>query len=524
MNNIPLSVLIAFDDVTLRIGRHWLLPHTNWRIHAGENWAIWGPNGAGKTTLAKALMGQAAVVQGRIHRRLRSDGEPLNIAWVSAEQYFNIHRREQVLEEMRHFSGRRDWQVFGRDLIWPNSAMLIDGRSPMDPARDNLSGLFDLLEKPVSGLSTGEMRKLLIARALAGQPDLLILDEPFNGLDAAAQQQLAALLNRLGAVGMQMALITHRIGEIGEAFTHVLQLDGNRVARQGKKADFIQYAQPDDHSMSDPATLDPAMFDPVDRANAPGRNPAQPASMPLVHMRGVNVQYGHTRVLDNVTWTMNAGENWALIGPNGAGKTTLLKLITGDNPQGFANELELFGQRKGSGESVWDIKKHIGVLMDDLQARHQQQWRGLDVVCSGFFDSVGLYRTCTRQQRDIARQWARRLDIEDLMPRCFAHLSYGRQRSILLARAMVKSPRLLIMDEPCNGLDRRNRRRFLALLDKIAQTRAVSLLYVSHRTQEMPSCITHRLHLQQGRAKVAVNHPCHANAADDHQERSAFCK
>ncbi len=494
MTKTPLSAVIALQDVTLRIGRHWLLPHTNWRIQAGENWAIWGPNGAGKTTLAKALMGQAAVVQGRIHRQRRSDGGPLNIAWVSAEQYFNIHRREQVLEEMRHFSGRRDWQVCGRDLICPKTAMPSGGRHPLEADCENLSGLSDLLEKPVSGLSTGEMRKLLIAKALARHPDMLILDEPFNGLDAAAQQQVAALLNRLGALGMQMVLITHRVGEIGDAFSHVLQLDQTRVAWQGTKADFIAHAHPDDKSISCP----------VDMAKTPAQKPARPALIPLVHMRGVSVQYGHTRVLDDVTWTLNAGENWALIGPNGAGKTTLLKLITGDNPQGFANELNLFGQRKGSGESVWEIKKHIGVVMDDLQARHQRQWQGLDVVCSGFFDSVGLYRTCTPQQRETARQWARQLDIEDLLPRCFAHLSFGQQRSILLARAMVKSPRLLIMDEPCNGLDQRSRLRFLALLDKIAQTHAVSLLYVSHRAQEMPACITHRLHLQQGRVVASV--------------------
>jgi molybdate transport system ATP-binding protein len=198
---------------------------------------------------------------------------------------------------------------------------------------------------------------------------------------------------------------------------------------------------------------------------------------------------------------MRGGEHWMIAGPNGAGKSTLLKLIYADHPQAYANEIHLFGRRVGSkpGESVWDIKARIGLVSAHLQARYRRRIRAHDVICSGFFDSVGLYRTLSRAQQETARRWAETLGIGAWVAHDFSRLSYGQRQLVLLARAMVKSPALLILDEPCDGLDGVNREKLLQLLEQIGSRTATNLLYVTHQAEEKPACITHTLRLDRGR-------------------------
>jgi molybdate transport system ATP-binding protein len=358
------------------------------------------------------------------------------------------------------------------------------------PAMEILD-LEPLLAKPLPALSAGEMRRLLIGRALIRNPRLLILDEPFNGLDRETARVLRALLDTLARSGVRMVLITHRANEIPDAFTHLLHLDRGRVRWSGPIAQFRPAAAP-------PRV--PAGGGPGGPLTVPAPGGGKDtASKIVIRMRNVGVRYGDHQVLSGIDWTVREGENWALVGPNGAGKSTLLRLITGANLQGYANDIELFGRPKGSGESVWQIKQQIGYVADDLQERYQKRMSAYDVVCSGFFDSVGLYRRCTPEQRRTAREWMAATAIDHLSESRFARLSFGQQRMVLIVRAMVKSPRLLILDEPCNGLDADNRRQVLNLLDIIGAGPA-GLIYVSHRPDEIPACITHRLFLEVGKA------------------------
>lgn len=288
-----------------------------------------------------------------------------------------------------------------------------------------------------------------------------------------------------------MVLITHRPAEIPSAFTHLLHLEKGASIWQGPIHAFLET-----HAMLK-TFMNPMIPDGVPMNSI--RTGGDPEETPLIQMRDVSVRFGPHQVLTGISWTVQPGENWALTGPNGAGKSTLLKLITGDNLQGYANELILFGRPKGSGESVWWIKQQIGYVADDLQLRYQKKMSGFDVVCSGFFDSVGLYRSCSDAQKQTARLWLEKTGTRDLAMQLFSKLSFGEQRMILIVRAMVKTPRLLILDEPCNGLDVANRQRLLEILDVIGRSPATSLLYVSHRPDEMPACITHRLCLEAGR-------------------------
>jgi molybdate transport system ATP-binding protein len=481
---------VTLDGIAVRVADQWVLQDLSWQIKSGENWVVWGANGAGKTTLARALLGDAPVVKGRIHRHYENnrsrDTAPDPVALVSADQHQDLYQRQQLLDAKAHFSGHLEAGAPASELL--------DALPRGDQAyRAELARMLNVeavLRKPVSVLSVGETRKLLIARALLRHPRLLILDEPFNGLDAATQAQFAQILDRLGRHGVQMVLITHRPVEIPKAFTHLLQLENGRLQWQGPIQDFFA-----------------TRWDPVSEARLSAPPPSvqrtaaanDSSAIPLIRMRDICVRYGEHQVLQDISWTLREGEHWALVGPNGAGKSTLLKLITGDNLQGYANELVLFGRAKGSGESVWQIKQQIGYVADDLQLRYQKKMSGLDVVCSGFFDSVGLYRHCTQTQRQAAQACMERTGIRELGSRLFSKMSFGQQRMVLIARAMVKSPRLLILDEPCNGLDPGNRQRVLEMLDGIGRRSAASLLYVSHRSDEMPACITHRLHLKNGR-------------------------
>ena len=480
---------ITLDNITVRASDCWVVNGVSWQIDTGQNWVIWGPNGAGKTTLAKALLGEAPVVQGRIQRHYEAELPDRHtdsaMALVSPAQQQDLFRQEQWLNEMAHFSGRLETGT----LVANELASIAGGRQADWPETVEALGLEHVLARPLNALSSGEMRKLLIAKALLRQPRMLVLDEPFNGLDAASQKQLLNILDQLGKNGIQMVLITHRQAEIPSVFTHLLHIEKGKLIWQGPIRRFFNApAAPVDKN---------APLRPAPRGPDPGANDSKGAE--LIRMRDVCVRYGPDQVLSGITWTVREGENWALTGPNGAGKSTLLRLITGDNLQGYANELILFGRPKGSGESIWQIKQEIGYVADDLQLRYQKKMSAFDVVCSGFFDSVGLYRRCSDAQKQTARMWLDKTGTRDLADRLYSKLSFGQQRMALIVRAMVKMPRLLILDEPCNGLDAANCRRLLGMLDVIGRDSTTSLLYVSHRPDEVPACITHRLHLDAGR-------------------------
>jgi molybdate transport system ATP-binding protein len=227
----------------------------------------------------------------------------------------------------------------------------------------------------------------------------------------------------------------------------------------------------------------------------------EPESDVLIALKNATVKYGNISVVDNLSWTMKDAENWAILGPNGAGKSTLLSLITGDNPQVYANNVYLFGKRRGSGESIWDIKKRIGVVSSELQVHYRKRMRAYDVVLSGFHDSIGLYRRSNGQELSAAKHWMKALGIHDKADLWFDQLSYGQKRMVLLARSMVKLPTLLVLDEPCQGLDTSNRRVILDVIDYIGKETKTNLLYVTHHPDEIPACITNVLRLERSRQK-----------------------
>ena len=503
--------VITLDAITVRLRDKVYLQNTSWQINSAESWAVIGPNGAGKTTLAKSLFGGVPVVGGSItHHYGTEDSVPVyaSIGYVSPEQQRGIMEREKLQLDSRDFSGNIDEVTTVEDIILgrayryePDST---DYSHRLGDVVNKLR-IESILGRNILSISSGEMTKTLIARALLKKPHLLILDEPYDGLDHQSRRSLKTMLESLIDDHIQVVLITHRLEEIMSNISHVLLLKNGSVYRSGKRDEVLTKEMLDglyrlENSL--PAESDRlSFFSGTRNQNSPGRSVKDGKTVEnvLIKMIDTTVRFKEVTVLDKVNWVVRHGENWMILGPNGAGKTTLLKLVLGENQQAYANDIYLFGRKKGSGESVWDIKKNIGFISSELQVRYPGHLSAFDVVCSGFFDSIGLYRLCSGEQKDMARAWIDTLGIASLADQKFGQLSHGQCQLVLIARAMVKSPVLLMLDEPCDGLDIANRDRLMKLLDIIGKNTDTNLIYVTHHKAEMIPCITHVLSLDRGK-------------------------
>jgi len=477
----------------VRVRDRILLPDTNWEIRAGESWAILGPNGAGKSSLARVLTGDIPTTAGRVIRH-HPDAARERIGWVSPElQEWLLGLEENRVEE-GGCAGRDGTPETAGETILSGLPAGRRGRQLYSRLVRRL-GIEYLQDRPMRSLSTGELRKVLIARALMKDPRLLVLDEPLGGIDASSRAELAALFEELMGEGVQLVLVSHRADEIPPGIRRILCVKDGRVVLQGERETIL----------SEWVRLTAEDEAPAPSLPGPGRHTPDAPEV-FVEMKGVRVGFGDVTILDGLDWTVRRGENWAVVGPNGAGKTTLLNLITGDNLQGYANEISLFGVPKGSGETLWDIREKIGVVSTELQVRYRKGIQVRDVVASGLFDSIGLFRRLSEGDRRLVEDWMDLLGILPMAGRPFDGLSYGERRMALIARAMVKSPLLLILDEPCQGLDRANRRRMLKLIDRIGSSTGTRIIYVSHYEEEIPSCINRVLRLR--RAGEEDEKPC----------------
>ena len=444
----------------------------------GFNFLV-GANGSGKSALARALADELVLLGGE----RRSDFQ--HAVRISFEQL-----QKMVSDE---------WQRNNTDLLSADeddtgrTAAEIIQEEVQDAARcERLAaqfGITALLTRRSKYLSTGETRKTLLCRALMPEPDLLILDEPFDGLDVHSRAQLATLLSELSAQGQTVVLVLNRFDDIPDFVRQVGVLAdctlSNRGPRRQVMADALVAQLAHSENLSGLAL--PEEEDPTQKVSLP-------ADRPLIVLRDGVVSYNDRPILNHLDWQVNPGEHWQIVGPNGAGKSTLLSLITGDHPQGYSNDLTLFGRRRGSGETIWEIKRHIGYVSSSLHLDYRVNTSVRNVVLSGFFDSIGIYQAVSDRQRQLTEQWLALLGLDGARGDApFHSLSWGQQRLALIARALVKHPALLILDEPLQGLDPLNRQLVRRFIDVLIGQGATQLLFVSHHAEDAPQCITHRL-------------------------------
>ncbi len=467
---------IRLTSLTVDFEERFQLLDIDWQIEPGQHWVITGTNGSGKSALAAVLAGAGDVIAGRI------DGLPAKAALVSYEV-------QAALIEAERRKGDADIS----DVIsegTPVHELLYEGCVDQPLAAQLVAqfGLAGVLERSFRKLSTGESRKVLLVRALSSQPDLLILDEPFDGLDAATHRRLADHLQTL--VGkVPMILVLNRFDEWPDFVTDIAYMDKGRLLHKVRRNDAQAYSALEQLLHLKTSALEMPKADPVSRA------PALDPEQPLVRLNNVAIRYGDDTILENLSWTIERNQHWQLTGPNGSGKTSLLALITGDHPQCYVNDIFVFGFQRGSGESIWQIKQHIGYVSTALQWEYRVGTSLRNVIISGFYDSIGLYSKCTDRQRDIANEWLAVLGMSARADEPFNKLSYGDQRLLLIARSMVKHPPLLILDEPCLGLDDMNRQLVLALIEKICAGSETSVIYVNHHPEDKVAGIEHHLAL-----------------------------
>jgi molybdate transport system ATP-binding protein len=500
-------MLLSLNDISLQINGGAAFEHTTWEIREDEHWAILGPTGAGKSLLAGVVDRRIPVSRGSVCYYFDGPTAPSGRTYLLAGEVLTLSA-ETHRAFLRHYAGYHQarWQSMEGEET-PGTSDLLE-RIPEVTSTDRaevirLLGLEPLLERKVLHLSHGESRKLHLACLLLRRPRLLILDDPFVGLDRQARPQLARIVQDLLRAGRpQILFISSRRDEIPVGVHRLLLVENLSARAQGEAGEILSRDAPQEPAALQLTGLTLAAMERVTAQFAVALRDDS-VCPELVRLRNVSVAYGPVRVLSGVDWCVGRGERWSLSGHNGAGKTTLLSLILADNPQGYANEIYLFGQRRGSGESIWDIKKNIGWVSPELHIHYPRNATCFEAVGSGLFDSVGLFRHLTPEQCARVEDWLEAFELHGLADTPFQALSAGQQRLALVARALVKEPPLLVLDEPCQGLDAAHRHLLIDLLDQICRKTALTMIYVTHYADELPASITHYIRLEHGRVMQA---------------------
>jgi molybdate transport system ATP-binding protein len=455
-----------------------------WTLRQGEQYALVGANGSGKTILADLLQGRYLLKEGLV--RLQTGGKISDA--VKCITFRDIH----TLADHRNTYYQQRWHATETDELPTVGQLLSEGGGGgllSTPAAEALEALFNLrasFSKKIVHLSSGELRKFLIIRTLLSRPGILLLDNPFIGLDAASRPVLVDMLEQAVRLnGLQIILILSDPADIPAMVTHVVPLLHRQCLPPQTRTAFLA-----DKSLQN--RLFPLPSTPV-TLPAPQRTAA--THQVTFRMEHVTIRYASRTILKDVCWEVKNGEKWALCGPNGSGKSLLLSLVYADNPQSYAQTLYLFDRRRGTGESIWEIKERIGYVSPEMHLYYQENVPALDVACSGFFDSVGLFRQCSARQRHMALEWMEAFGIGPLGNRPFLTLSSGEQRLTLLARAFVKDPDLIILDEPLHGLDVANKQRTLQIIESFSARQGKTLIYVTHCLSELPPCIDRQFQL-----------------------------
>ena len=446
-------------------------------ISIGKGWqtAIVGPNGSGKTLLVNTLLRQYPLMNNReVEYGTDVTGSDIrNItfrdSYGSADSTY-FYQQRWNMTEMGESAIVRDAFPAIKDPVW----------------KERLYTLFDLpfiWEKQLVTLSSGEMRKYQLARALAVRPRMVIIDSPFIGLDVQTRDMLCRLLETLiHDWNMQIVLVVSRREDIPPFITHIIEVQDRCPSTVMPVEDYL--ARPEK-----PLPQPLLSQDLVDLMHSLPETDME--SDEIVRCNQVTLQYGSRRILDRLDWTIRKGEHWALLGPNGSGKSALLSMVYADNPQSYACDIALFGRPRGTGESIWEIKKHIGYVSPEMHRSYCRRYPALDIVASGLHDTIGLYKKITDQEREACRVWMNIFGITHLEGRDFLELSSGEQRMILLARAFVKNPTLLILDEPLHGLDRHNRTLVMEIIKAFCAQPQKTLIIVTHYPEELPTTIDH---------------------------------
>ncbi len=339
--------------------------------------------------------------------------------------------------------------------------------------------LTECLEKGYRELSTGQSRKLMILSEFSKKPSCLIIETPFEGLDPLSCMELSEALKNLHKAGVLLILFVFNQSDIPAFCTHIAVMAKGSLVFQGPREKGAQWLA---HELKQGIPDFQASSKDLQKAETLHHNGFDDTF--LVRLNQGSAGYGGKTVFQGLTLNIAPGQHTLVTGPNGSGKSTLLQMITGDHPACYQNDLSIFGIKRGSGESIWDLKKDMGIVSSELHRNYHVPGSALSALISGYFDSIGVYQNATPGQKQEAMTWLERIGMKSRGQTPFRNLSFGDQRLVLIARALIKVPKLLILDEPTQGLDELNRKSVLDFIEDMAKENISTILYVSHREDE----------------------------------------
>lgn len=475
--------ILEIQNLSFQFGSNVVLKNLNFKINKGENWQIGGSSGTGKTTLAKIISGEINNFEGNIKINFDENSElKQKVVYVSNwYQFTNLEGDRNFYYQQRYnkFAKNDTLTVFA-ELNYFAQKEQLDFKNV-----EKYLEIFDFQnfkEQQLIELSSGEHKKLQLVKAFWLKPQILIIDQPYTGLDVKSRKNLNQIFENLSQEGVTLLLINND-DEVPSCINRFAEI------KNGSFLELTHHSEITKGEERIPKEL-PYFLQKPPKTNA----------KEMVKLENVNVSYGEKKVLKNINWQLNEGERWLLQGPNGSGKSTLLSLLNGDHPQAYANKIYLFGKKRGSGESIWDIKEKIGIISPELHWYYDLNANVGQTIASGFFDSMSLYQKLSFEQQQKIEQILHFFDLKEDKNKKLNTLSLGKQRLALLARTIVKNPELLILDEPCQGLDVQQTKYFNRVVDDLCKS-GHTIIYVGHFESQLPESLSHKLILENGEIK-----------------------
>lgn len=453
-----------------------------------ESYHINGPMASGKSTLLRALALKIPLIAG--DRKIIHKGHEL-----SNGSYIKLIQFVEVAESLTMVSNKNGFyqQRYHAGMEGQNPILFqyltSFGWNKSNAYHNNLIlklGLSSILDRHLLHLSSGQLMKMLISKSLLNQPKILFLDNPFAGLDAASCKELHDIMSVLYHDLNIQLLITGRASNIPEFINHEISMEGNAIKWMGNRS----------HRLEPATEINESIANQIIDYNNEKRNALKKGN--ILEFKNVNVQYLSKPILKNISFTLTYGEKIALLGENGSGKSTVFSLIYGDHPLAYANEIYLFGKRRGSGESIWWLKKNMGCVSPELRMNIVGYRIVNEILLSGFFDSYHPNKKITESDTDFVDLLLSYFDIQNLKLRSFGSLSSGEQQLIIFIRSLVQHPPLLLLDEPYQNIDWPSILKCNFLLKTLGHQNDISLMFISHCQEEIPDIVNKYYEIKNG--------------------------
>ncbi|WP_290919580.1 ATP-binding cassette domain-containing protein [Halodesulfovibrio sp.] len=502
----PYSPILTLENVSVRKDQTMALSNVSFELGTGQHWAVIGGNGAGKSTFLSLVRGDIWPTQNMGRRLYIDTNGKTSLSPIGFREFTTTVSAELIDHYLL-----LDRVLNGKTLLMTglhNTPLIYTRPTEQEWERvyelAGTMGVTELLDKPLPECSSGQIKRLFLARAMACNPKVLFLDEYVDALDRPSRLEVMSRIDQMADNGVQILCATHRATELPDCINRILLLEKGKVLHTGvrtiKGKDCLKGScdEPEDVEPLDNTALNP---DAITQTAAMDFSLLPPARKTDEKAPVIALKNATAGIVTHTTLTINKGERWIFTGANGAGKSTLLRMIAGELPAALGGEVRWFGQERipsgGEYKNFWDIKQRIGMVTPRLQTLHRMEIAVQDVMLSGFWQHVGLYKTPTQAMEKIALETLSALGIANLAERNANTLSYGQLRKVIIARALVNSPSLLILDEPFSGLDAPSRKDLRTILNGLAD-QDLTMILATHHPEETEDWATNKAVIADG--------------------------